>query len=165
MPRPDPDLVLIARTDALHSTSAHDAAERGRRYIEAGADMVMIAGLPADLVSRMRAEIAAPIATFAVGLNAVERACYRDEGLDLILHPRATGMPAFQAAWDALAALRTDGTLGPYSQDSHREHYRNALEAERWTVNRRGSRRSRTRRGSGGSPEHVAYRLDRRPTR
>jgi 2,3-dimethylmalate lyase len=128
----DSGLVIVARTDAVGVTSARDALDRSRKYVEAGADIALITGLTPGLVSRARSEIQAPVGTFVTDPSARERQRFLDEGVDLLLYPRACGMPAFQAAWDALAALRTDGTLGAYSQDTHRDHYRCALRADRY---------------------------------
>ena len=44
--RQDPDLVLIARTDARGVTGWEDALSRARAYREAGADMIFIEALP-----------------------------------------------------------------------------------------------------------------------
>jgi 2-methylisocitrate lyase-like PEP mutase family enzyme len=43
--RSDPDLVIIARTDALQPNGWDDAVARARAYREAGADMVFVDGL------------------------------------------------------------------------------------------------------------------------
>lgn len=127
----DSGLVIVARTDALTVTSTRDAIERSRRYIEAGADIAMITGLTPELVGPVRDEIGAPVGTFVTVPSRRERRRLLEEGVDLILHPRACGMAAFQAAWDALAALRSDGTLGAYSRDTHRDRYWTALHAIR----------------------------------
>ena len=38
--RRDPDLVLIARTDAASVSGIDDAIDRAKRYLEAGADWI-----------------------------------------------------------------------------------------------------------------------------
>lgn len=51
--RTDPDLVIIARTDALQPNGWDDAVARAKRYREAGADMVFMDGLKTrELVDR-----------------------------------------------------------------------------------------------------------------
>jgi 2-methylisocitrate lyase-like PEP mutase family enzyme len=40
--RPDPDFVVIARTDSLPVLGLRDAIERGKRYADAGADMIYV---------------------------------------------------------------------------------------------------------------------------
>lgn len=56
--RNDPDLVIIARTDALQPNGWDDAKSRARQFRAAGADMVFIDGLKTrDLVERAAAEL------------------------------------------------------------------------------------------------------------
>lgn len=59
--RQDPDLMIMARTDALAVNGLDDAIERGRLYREIGADMVFVeAPTSVDQMRRICAEIDAP---------------------------------------------------------------------------------------------------------
>jgi len=56
--RRDLDLLLIARTDVLRVTASLDAAiARGRAYVEAGADALMILDLEPDRTTQVRAAL------------------------------------------------------------------------------------------------------------
>ena len=56
--RDDPELMVIARTDALWASGrVADAVERMSAYHEAGADAVMAAGFSADQLSEVRAKV------------------------------------------------------------------------------------------------------------
>ena len=54
--RRDPDLVLIARTDALQPNGWEDAVARARAYREAGADLVFLDGLKDRVMIERAAE-------------------------------------------------------------------------------------------------------------
>jgi 2-methylisocitrate lyase-like PEP mutase family enzyme len=59
--RSDPDLIIMARTDALSVHGLDDALERAHRYVEAGADMIFVEA--PETVAEMRritTEIKAP---------------------------------------------------------------------------------------------------------
>ncbi|MEZ5865684.1 MAG: isocitrate lyase/phosphoenolpyruvate mutase family protein [Geminicoccaceae bacterium] len=59
--REDPDLVIMARTDALAVNGLDDAIERGRLYRAAGADMIFVeAPRDIDQMRRICTEIDAP---------------------------------------------------------------------------------------------------------
>src|SRR5215469_18382941 len=60
--RTDPDLVIIARTDARAVTGLDDAIERGNRYAEAGADVIFFeAPQTEDEIRRVAREVKAPL--------------------------------------------------------------------------------------------------------
>jgi 2-methylisocitrate lyase-like PEP mutase family enzyme len=60
--RTDPDLVLIARTDARAPLGYDEAVRRANRYAEAGADLIFVeAPQSLDEVARIPQEVAAPV--------------------------------------------------------------------------------------------------------
>src|SRR5262245_25389129 len=60
--RTDPDLVIIARTDARAVTGLDDAIERGNRYAEAGADMIFVEAPQSEAeLERVAREVKAPL--------------------------------------------------------------------------------------------------------
>jgi len=84
--RQDPDFVVIARTDALAVEGLDAAIERGRRYAEAGADMVFVeAPRSVDELARIARDIPVPQlanmlpggATPLVPLDGLERLGFR----------------------------------------------------------------------------------------
>jgi 2-methylisocitrate lyase-like PEP mutase family enzyme len=59
--RMDPDLVIMARTDALAVSGIDEAIERGNRYAEAGADLIFVeAPTSKEEMARVNREIQAP---------------------------------------------------------------------------------------------------------
>ena len=60
--RTDPDLVIIARTDARAPLGFDDALDRANRYAAAGADLIFFeAPQTLEEVARIPAEVAAPV--------------------------------------------------------------------------------------------------------
>ncbi|MBI2205051.1 MAG: isocitrate lyase/PEP mutase family protein [Candidatus Rokubacteria bacterium] len=118
--RPDPDLVIIARTDARAVTGLDDAIERGNRAVEAGADMVFVeAPQSREEIERVAREVKAPLLanmvpggrTPAVKFSDLERLGFR-----LVIYPAVCMAAAVTAIEQALARLReteTDWGEGP----------------------------------------------------
>jgi carboxyvinyl-carboxyphosphonate phosphorylmutase len=118
--RTDPDLVIIARTDAAAVTSLDDAIERGNRYAEAGADVIFVeAPRTEDEIQRIAREVRAPLLanmvaggrTPAVKVSELERL-----GFKLVIFPAVCMGPAIVAIERALQLLRereTDWHEGP----------------------------------------------------
>jgi 2-methylisocitrate lyase-like PEP mutase family enzyme len=64
--RRDARTVIVARTDALVTSSFDDALERGRAYVEAGAEAVFMYTLPHDRVAEVTAELGVPMMDLAI---------------------------------------------------------------------------------------------------
>jgi len=112
--RSDPDLVIMARTDALAVTGLDDAIERGQLYRETGADMVFVEAprSEAEMV-RICREIAAPTLANNIenGLTPVlpaERLA--DIGYAVVTHPVATTYTIAHAVGRLMATLLATGT-------------------------------------------------------
>jgi 2-methylisocitrate lyase-like PEP mutase family enzyme len=104
--RTDPDLVLIARTDARAPLGLDEAIRRARLYAEAGADVVFIEA-PRDTseIERIAAEVPAPklISLVAGGLTPLESAPRLAElGYAIAIHP---GVALGHAAFAMLGGL------------------------------------------------------------
>ena len=57
----DPDMVIVARTDAVSVNGIDDAIERAKAYVAAGADVIFIeAPRTVDMMSRIPKEVPAP---------------------------------------------------------------------------------------------------------
>ena len=118
--RTDPDLLIIARTDARAVTGLDDAIERGNRYAEAGADVIFVeAPQGMDEVQRIAREVKAPLLanmvpggkTPAVKFSDLERLGFR-----IVIYPAVCMGAAVVAIERSLARLRereTDWEEGP----------------------------------------------------
>lgn len=127
--RQDPDLVIIARTDALAVEGLDAAIDRANRYYEAGADMVFIEALesPGDLEA-IAERVEAPRAINMIGSSPapIRTADELTElGFSLAIYPLVALSSAAEAIRIALERLRDEGDdrvieglLSPY--DLHR---------------------------------------------
>lgn len=111
--RQDPDLQIIARTDAFAAEGLSSAIERAHRYIEAGADMIFVeAPASADDLRTVGREIDVPMV-----VNMVEGGktpiLPTDElaemGYKIVLYANAVMRMAMSAAERSLRTLRSDG--------------------------------------------------------
>ncbi len=112
--RTDPDLVLIARTDALATHGVDEAIARARAYAANGADVIFVEA-PTDraIVARLPQEIPAPL-LFNLTEGAKTPPFTNRElaqfGYKLVIYPNALLRIAIQTTQHALAALRADGS-------------------------------------------------------
>lgn len=104
--RTDPDLVVIARTDARGPLGLDAAIERGRAYAAAGADMVFVEAPESTAeIERIAAEVPGPllINLVAGGLTPLESARRLGElGFAVAIHP---SLPLGHAALAMLSGL------------------------------------------------------------
>jgi carboxyvinyl-carboxyphosphonate phosphorylmutase len=114
--RRDPDLVIIARTDAAAVEGLDAAITRARAYAEAGADMLFVeAPTSEDDISRVAQELkgVAPLVfNWAEGGRTPPIPLERIGGLGfaLVLYPIGTLLAATTAIRSLLATIRADGT-------------------------------------------------------
>ncbi len=113
--REDPNLLIMARTDAAAVHGMEAAIERGHRFIEAGADILFIEATEslAD-VERLPKLIAAPqlINIVIGGKTPVQsRETLASHGYALVLYANATLQGAVLGMQRALSTLRTNGRL------------------------------------------------------
>ncbi len=115
--RTDPDLVVIARTDARAVTSLDDAIERGNLYAEAGADAIFVeAPQSEDEIQRIAREVKAPLLanmvaggrTPAIKVSELERL-----GFKIAIFPVVCMGAAIPAMEGALARLKERETDWP----------------------------------------------------
>lgn len=118
--RTDPDLVVIARTDARAVTGLDDAIERGNLYAEAGADVVFVeAPQTEDELQRIAREVTAPLLanmvsggrTPALKTSELERLGYK-----IVIFPAVcltAAIPAMERALARLHEAETDDDGGP----------------------------------------------------
>ncbi len=116
--RVDPDLLIMARTDALSVNGIDDALERMHLYVEAGADMSFVES-PGSVeeMQRITREIAKPnMANMVPGgktplLGAEE---LQRLGFSIAAYPVLTTYAMARAAERALEHLQSRGTIADY---------------------------------------------------
>ena len=111
---PDPDFVLIARTDARGVDGMDAAIERAQAYREAGADMIFPESLRtqdefAHFAQACPGLLLANMTEFGktphLSVNT-----FGDMGYDIVIFPVTMQRIAMKAITDALALLKRDGT-------------------------------------------------------
>ena len=104
--RADPDLMVIARTDARAPLGLDAAIDRANTYAEAGADVIFVeAPQSVEEVERISKEVDAPLLINLVpgGLTPLESSERLAElGFAIAIHP---SLPLGQAAWAMLSGL------------------------------------------------------------
>src|SRR5215468_417996 len=112
--RTDPDLVIIARTDARAVTGLDDAIERANRYAEAGADVIFFeAPQTEDEIQRVAREVKAPLlANMVIGgkTPAIKVAELERLGFKIVIFPAVCMAAAVPAMEKSLVALKETGT-------------------------------------------------------
>ena len=104
--RTDPDLVVIARTDARGPLGVDAAIDRANAYASAGADVIFVeAPLGVDEIELIAKEVSAPLLINLVvgGMTPIEStARLRDLGYAIAIHP---SLPLGVAAYAMLTSL------------------------------------------------------------
>jgi 2-methylisocitrate lyase-like PEP mutase family enzyme len=113
--RSDPELMIIARTDARSEHGFGAALERGERYAQAGADVIFIQGLETEAeLKEVAARIEVPFLLNVAkvdGLGSLSPDRLRATGCRMAIFP-GLGMLAATAAMSiAYDALKRDGSL------------------------------------------------------
>ncbi len=113
--RRDPNLLIVARTDARAVEGLDAAVERARAYVDAGADAIFPeALLDGGEFARLRAAVSVPILAnmteFGKGV-ALRVDQLRDLGVDLVIFPVSLLRLAMGAVDRALTTLGRDGSF------------------------------------------------------
>lgn len=112
--RRDPDLVIIARTDALQPEGWDSAEQRARAYREAGADLVFVDGIRSlpdlDQYARRLTDLPCLYNGVLLPVEQVEQ-----RGFRVMIHPGTLAI-AFQAMRAAMTTLKQQGDL-PQARD------------------------------------------------
>ena len=114
--RRDPDLLIIARTDAVAVTGVDDAIARARSFAEAGADLLFVeAPTSEDDIARVAEELrdVAPLVfNWAEGGRTPPLSLERIAGLgfSLVIYPIGTLLAATAGMRALLSTLKADGT-------------------------------------------------------
>ncbi|MGY1712229.1 oxaloacetate decarboxylase [Geodermatophilus sp. SYSU D00758] len=113
--RRDPDLVLVARTDAVAVTGVDDALARARAYAGAGADVLFVEAPTSEAdverVARELSGVAPLVFNWAEGGRTPPLSLERigELGFSLVIYPIGTLLAATAGMRALLAALRRDG--------------------------------------------------------
>lgn len=98
--RVDPDLVIMARTDAIATHGLEEAIERGNRYAEAGADLIFVeAPTSREEMLRINREIKAPTKAIQIegGKTPLLTVKELEElGYNVVVYPNVT---VYATAW------------------------------------------------------------------
>ncbi len=114
--RRDPDLVVIARTDAAAVHGLDDAISRARAFADAGADLLFVeAPTSEDDIARVAEELrdTAPLVfNWAEGGRTPPLSLEQitDLGFSLVIYPIATLLAATAAVRSVLETIRDEGT-------------------------------------------------------
>ncbi len=119
--RKDPELVIMARTDALATHGLDEAIERGNLYREAGADLIFVeAPRTLDEMRRINQEINAP--TLANNLEGGKSPLLPAKeleklGYNIVVFPVSATYTIAKALIDLMSEIKTKGTTA-----DHLEH-------------------------------------------
>ena len=116
--RTDPDLVVIARTDARSVEGFEAALKRAHRYVEAGADAIFLESpVSDDELRRAAAELPVPCLANMVegGRTPLHSAAELEAmGYRIVIWPNALTRFLTRQAADFLAGLRREGSTDAY---------------------------------------------------
>jgi 2-methylisocitrate lyase-like PEP mutase family enzyme len=115
--RTDPNFLIMARTDAMHTNGFADGVERANLFLEAGADMVMIFPDTMEEARRAPREIKGPLAYTNSEGNMLRRPLFsvqefEDLGYKLSTYPTALLCPVTQEIKRVITNLKTRGVTG-----------------------------------------------------
>jgi 2-methylisocitrate lyase-like PEP mutase family enzyme len=135
--RRSPDFWIIARTDAKSMHGLEDAARRGRAYVQAGADAVLVMGANTPEELRYVAGVVrAPLVTViqeSAPSNQLTDAVLQEVGCVLALHAGTTRYAAVQAMHEVLSTLHRDQhTHAVNHRMASFEQYNQALGLPAW---------------------------------
>lgn len=117
--RTDPDFVIVARTDARAVEGFESALRRGRRYAEAGADMIFVeAPQSREEIREIPRAISVPLMinmfkggkTPLVPMNELEAWGYR-----IAIVPSSTQLAAIRGMQELLKVLRDEGSMESFT--------------------------------------------------
>jgi methylisocitrate lyase len=112
--RRDPNFVIVARTDARAAEGLAGAIERGRAYVDAGADMIFPEALPDEAeFGQFRKAISAPLLANMTEFGKTKLLTARrlgEIGYNVVIYPVTTLRLAMRAVEQGLATLDREGT-------------------------------------------------------
>ena len=111
--RKDPDLILIARTDAISAIGFDDAIRRGNAYLEAGADVVFVeAPYTIEQLEKIPKLINGPVLiNIAPKTPTLHYKRYEEMGYTIAIYPPISITASFAAIKKTLLDLREKGIV------------------------------------------------------
>ena len=112
--KPDPEFVVMARTDAAAGEGVASAVARAQAYVDAGADMIFAEALPS--LEDYRAFCAAVRAPVLANLTEFGKTPYfslremGEAGVAMVLYPLSASRAASAASLEVFQAIRRDGS-------------------------------------------------------
>lgn len=112
--RRNPDLMIIARTDALAVLGMEEAIERGNAYAKAGADMIFVDApesikelrlIPRSIPAPVMANLSEGGKTPLVSAKELQEMGYK-----MVIYPRSAAGAAAKAILELMEVLKRDGT-------------------------------------------------------
>ncbi len=118
--RTDPDLLVIARTDAAAVDGLDDAIDRAKAYSDAGADILFVEAPPTvGDIERIARELAGHRLLFnwveGGRTEEVSIELIRELGFALVIFPISALLAATRAVRDLLASLQSTGSTAAYA--------------------------------------------------
>ena len=115
--RTNPDFLIMARTDAMHTEGYEEGVVRANLYLEAGADMVMVFPNTMEHAKRAPREINGPLAYTNSEGNRLRRPLFStkdfaEAGYRLSTYPTALLCPVTQTIKRVVTSLLTTGVSG-----------------------------------------------------
>ncbi len=109
--RKDPDLAIIARTDAIAAEGFASAIARGNLYREAGADLLFIeAPTEVEQLSRIPKLVNAPtLVNLAPKTPYLHVSAYQEMGYAMVIYPPICITTAYAAMKEKLTELKNNG--------------------------------------------------------
>jgi 2-methylisocitrate lyase-like PEP mutase family enzyme len=136
--RRDPEFVIMARTDALHTDAERGydlAIERIRAYAAAGADILFVIGLTRDRVTpELTSTLGAPLLFAEVGaISAADKQTVFDAGASYF-HGLLPILAAFAGYKDTIVSLK-EGTTPSFNPDAwtYNKELLETLDLRGWT--------------------------------
>jgi len=121
--RLDEDFVIIARTDAVRvqGGSLGEALARAEAYVEAGAEIIFMAGLPPAELGKVVPKLSVPLMNMNVPRPLTLEESEK-EGLKIVAYPGEAILAAFKAVTEVMAEVRKTGHARAVKEKLSRLH-------------------------------------------
>jgi 2-methylisocitrate lyase-like PEP mutase family enzyme len=131
------DFYLIARTDAKSVNGLDDAAQRGKQYLEAGADAVLVVGADtAEELERVAEVVRGPLMTVLhehPPSGDLDDAFLRSVGCVIAIHSGVLRYAVVKKLREVLATMRQDGSTRALRHEMcNLEEYNKVLGIDDW---------------------------------
>lgn len=110
----DPDFLIVARSDARGVEGLAATIDRGKRYVDAGADAIFPEGLETESeFKQFREEVSGPLLANMTEFGKtplIPHKVFRDLGYQMVIFPMAAFRVMIKALEDAYQTLLVEGT-------------------------------------------------------